>query len=240
MNVAPDAGVDGATTFDVGGPVGLFASLGGTPDAAAAGRTQQQRFSGLRPAWTPQVCTPTRLRHRTLRGCSATVTVSETTAADAGTDGTLTLCANSPATGLFAELGGTPDAGGSWADPTERAQRDLQPGIRPGCTPHAGRAGPARRSSTVTVSGTRLRTRVDGATTVCDVGGPVGLFAAWRTPDAGGSWTDANNNAFSGRTTGGERPGVHLHGDWRGTVCVATATVTVSETTAADAGRTAP
>ncbi|MDE1207492.1 gliding motility-associated C-terminal domain-containing protein, partial [Tenacibaculum larymnensis] len=46
-----------------------------------------------------------------------TVTVNGTTAPDAGTNGTLTICEGTTVTEtqLFAELGGTPDTGGTWS-----------------------------------------------------------------------------------------------------------------------------
>ena len=83
----------------------------------------------------------------------------------------------------------------------ERTQRHLRPGIRSRgrVHPHAGRAGPCPSVEHGDGVGERGSGRGPGrCTTVCDVGGPVGLFASWAAPDAGGSWTDANNNAFSG------------------------------------------
>ncbi|MEZ4758735.1 MAG: hypothetical protein R2810_02965 [Flavobacteriales bacterium] len=248
VNAAPDAGVDGATTVcDVGGPVGLFASLGGTPDAGGSWTdANNNAFSGTYdPAVdAPGVYTYTITGTAPCADASATVTVSETTAADAGTDGTLTLCANSPATGLFAELGGTPDAGGSWADPNGNAHSGT---FNPASDPAgvytytlAAQAPCPGDQSTVTVSvNAAPDAGLDGATTVCDVGGPVGLFASLGgTPDAGGSWTDANNNAFSGTYDPAvNAPGVYTYTVTGAAPCAsATATVTVSETTAADAG----
>ncbi|MBK9539781.1 MAG: hypothetical protein IPO12_13695 [Flavobacteriales bacterium] len=47
---------------------------------------------------------------------TATVTVTENAATDAGTNGTLDLCSNGASSGLFAQLGGTPQAGARGAD----------------------------------------------------------------------------------------------------------------------------
>ncbi|MCB0811524.1 MAG: hypothetical protein KDB96_19775, partial [Flavobacteriales bacterium] len=125
VNAAADAGLDGSITVcDVGGPVGLFASLGGTPDAGGTWTDAASNvFSGTYDPSVdaPGVYTYTVAGTAPCADVSATVTVTETTAADAGVDGTLTLCTSSPAAGLFAELGGTPDAGGSWTDPNGNA-----------------------------------------------------------------------------------------------------------------------
>ena len=78
---------------------------------------------------TPGVYTYTITGAAPCTNATATVTVTETTAADAGTDGAITLCSNGVATGLFAQLGGSPDAGGTWMDPNGVAHSaHLHPG----------------------------------------------------------------------------------------------------------------
>ena len=101
-----------------GGAIALFAELGGTPQAGGAWSGPSAVVGGqYDPAtMTPGVYTYTITGTAPCTNATATVTVTETTAADAGTDGAITLCSNGVATGLFAQLGGSPDAGGTWTD----------------------------------------------------------------------------------------------------------------------------
>ena len=48
---------------------------------------------------------------------AATVTIQVNTAPNAGTAGSLTLCADAPPTDLFQAMQGSPDPGGEWSDP---------------------------------------------------------------------------------------------------------------------------
>jgi gliding motility-associated-like protein len=49
---------------------------------------------------------------------TATVTITETGSPDAGNDGAVTVCENGASIALFAQLGGTPEAGGAWSGPS--------------------------------------------------------------------------------------------------------------------------
>ena len=106
-----NAGINGTLTICEGTTVTapqLFAELTGSPDvggswspALAGAGVYTYTVTAISP------CTGTD---------DATVTVSEQTNADAGTNGTLDICTGQIVTAaeLFAELGGTPDVTGSW------------------------------------------------------------------------------------------------------------------------------
>ncbi|MBK9074001.1 MAG: hypothetical protein IPL77_03310 [Flavobacteriales bacterium] len=59
---------------------------------------------------------------------TATITVTENAATDAGTNSTLDLCSNGASSSLFAQLGGTPQAGGAWSGPSAVAGGNLRSG----------------------------------------------------------------------------------------------------------------
>ena len=109
---APDAGSNGTLTTCEGDTLTtaeLFNVLGGTPDS---GGTWSPALAGAGTyTYTVAATAPC------TTDATAEVVVSEQAAPDAGTDGTLTICEGDTVTDaqLFAELGGTPDAGGAWS-----------------------------------------------------------------------------------------------------------------------------
>jgi len=109
----PNAGTNGTLTICAGSTVNaaeLFAQLGGTP---AAGGTWSPAFAGAGVyTYTVAAVAPC------TGNATATVTVSEQAQPNAGTNGTLSICSTASAQSLFAQLGGTPDAGGSWSGPS--------------------------------------------------------------------------------------------------------------------------
>jgi hypothetical protein len=116
----PDAGSPGNISLcSSDAAINLFAQLGGTPDAGGTWTGPSAVVGGqFDPAsMTAGVYTYTINVPPPCVNVSSTVTC-RASAAVCGNDGALTLCISSPASGLFAALGGSPDAGGTWAGPS--------------------------------------------------------------------------------------------------------------------------
>jgi gliding motility-associated-like protein len=174
----PNAGTNGTLTVCAGTTpteAELFAALGGTPDAGGTwsnvGLIYTYTVAATSPCATP---------------ATATVTVTEQAQPNAGTNGTLTVCAGTTPTEaeLFAALGGTPDAGGTWSN------------VGLIYTYTVAATSPCATPATATVTVTEqieLNSGLDGALTVCAGTTPTEaeLFAALGgTPDAGGIWSN--------------------------------------------------
>ncbi|MEA9412802.1 T9SS type B sorting domain-containing protein [Flavobacterium sp. PL02] len=106
----PNAGTNGTLTLCSGTTptnVQLFAQLGGTPDTGGIWTNVGDIYT-----YTVNAVSPCSL------SATATVTINRQTTPNAGTNGTLTLCSGTTPTNaqLFAQLGGTPDAGGVWTN----------------------------------------------------------------------------------------------------------------------------
>ncbi|MBK8950819.1 MAG: hypothetical protein IPM68_18765 [Flavobacteriales bacterium] len=196
----------------------------------------------------------------------STVTVTVTSTPDAGTDGAITVCDAGAAVDLFAQLGGTPDAGGSWTDPwaTPTADPSIRGPTRPVCTYTLAAPRPASAMSTVSrcsrqpkalapmpaaagpLGNARPSPPPDAtSTTGTEVRSrlrpraAVGLFAQLGgTPDAGGSWTDPLGNAHSGSfDPGTDAAGVYTYTLAALAPCLGDqSTVTVTVTSTPDAG----
>ncbi|MBS1938174.1 MAG: hypothetical protein JSS84_10245, partial [Bacteroidetes bacterium] len=120
--------------------------------------------------------------------------MSVTPSPGAGTDNSLTVCDQGAATSLFAALGGTPNAGGTWSGPSTVVGGMYDPAtMNPGAYVYTvtGTAPCGNASATVTVTETGSpNAGTNGAVTVCSTGGAVNLFSSLGgTPDAGGTWS---------------------------------------------------
>lgn len=140
---------------------------------------------------------------------SATVTVTVTSFLNAGTNNSVDVCTNGGNVDLFASLGGTPDAGGTWSD--DDASGALSGGffdpsqITPGTYDFTysliGQGACASSSATVSVNVTQApNAGADGALVGCDSETAVDLSTGLgATFDIGGTWNDDDaTGALSG------------------------------------------
>jgi gliding motility-associated-like protein len=205
-NAPADAGNDGSVTVcDAGAAIGLFAQLGGTPQAGGA-------WSGPSPVaggnYDPATMDPGAYVY-TVNGvapcasASATVTVTESASPDAGTDGAATLCANGAAIDLFAQLGGTPDGGGTWSGPSPVIGGSYDPAtmLAGSYTYTIAAVAPCPGASSI-VSITEEATGNAGTSAsidLCPGSAAVDLFnLLGGSPQAGGTWTHPNGITFDG------------------------------------------
>ncbi|MBK8339143.1 MAG: hypothetical protein IPK99_03635 [Flavobacteriales bacterium] len=197
-NTPPDPGVDGAITFcSTDAAVSLFAQLGGTPDAGGTWSGPSPVVGGMfnpanmnAGAYVYTVTGTAPCPYET-----ATVTTTINTPPDPGVDGALTVCSTDGAVDLFAQLGGTPDAGGTWTAPGGGAfGATFTPGTdADGVYTYTVNGVAPCPSETATVSmttNTPPDPGVDGAITLCSTDAAVSLFTQLGgTPDAGGMWS---------------------------------------------------
>ncbi|MBK9763973.1 MAG: hypothetical protein IPO87_11575 [Flavobacteriales bacterium] len=245
INTPPDPGTDGAITLcTTDAAADLFTQLGGTPDAGGTWSGPSALASG---SFDPSTMTAGVYVY-TVTGTApcpdetATVTVTVNTPPDAGTDGSITLCSTDAASSLFAELGGTPDAGGTWSGPSAVAGGMIDPAtMLAGAYIYtvAGTAPCPDETATVTVTiNTPPDPGTDGAITLCTTDAAADLFTQLGgTPDAGGTWSGP-----SALASGSFDPSTMTAGDYVYTVTGTapcpdeTATVTVTVNTPPDAG----
>ncbi len=244
-NAPANAGSDGSVTVcDVGAATGLFAQLGGAPQAGGT-------WSGPSPVaggnYDPATMTPGAYIY-TVNGiapcanAAATVTVTETSSPNAGTNGSATVCGNGAALGLFAQLGGSPDAGGTWSGPSAVVGGNYDPAtMDAGIYTYtiAAVAPCVGSSATVTITeNAPANAGSDGSVTVCDVGAATGLFAQLGgAPQAGGTWSGPSPVAGGNYDPATMTPGAYIYTVNGIAPCAnAAATVTVTETSSPNAG----
>lgn len=248
---APVAGAD--STFSVcssGGSFALFSRLKGNPDVGGAwtGPDGPVPSGTFNPASSPSgTYTYTVTGTSPCANATATVSITVVTAANAGSNGSVTLCSTSAGENLFGRLGGTPSTGGVWTKP---GGGTLAGGIYQPADP----SHPAG-TYTYTVTGTTPCPSVfatvqvtenqaphagtDAVTTQCSTNPPFDLGAILGGgPDAGGTWRNAANATVPSLFTPGTTPqGVYRYVVPGLSPCVNdTAQVTVNVNTAPMAG----
>lgn len=209
---APDAGNNGTLTVcSSGANVDLFTRLGGAPNSGGTWTT-----SGNIPfptgIFVPGTSTAGTYTY-TVAGTApcandqATVTVTQVTARNAGTNGTLTTCSSSAPTDMFPLLGGGPQAGGTWYKPVPPGgavagsfYNPALPGLPAGVYTYVltGTAPCPNDSATVTVVENQApNAGTNGTLTLCNTGATVNLISALGgSPGGSGSWLDPSNQPF--------------------------------------------
>jgi len=218
--------------------VALINSLGGSPQAGGT-------WSPAAPGgnYDPATMTPGNYVY-TVTGiapctnASATVTVAETGNPNAGTDGAITVCGNGAAVSLFAQLGGGPDAGGTWSGGLIGGMYDPSVNGSGAFTYTLAAVAPCLGDvATVTVTeNAPTDVGTDGNLTICTSSAAVALInSLGGSPQAGGTWSPAAPG-------GNYDPATMAPGPYTYTVtgiapCTnASATVTVAETGNPNAG----
>ncbi|MBL7952808.1 MAG: gliding motility-associated C-terminal domain-containing protein [Flavobacteriales bacterium] len=197
INTPPEPGTNGAITLcSSDAPASLFAQLGGTPDAGGTWTGPSAVVGGLIDPATMSagIYTYTVAGTAPCPDQNATVTVTINTPPEPGTNGAITLCSSDAPASLFAQLGGTPDAGGTWTGPSAVVGGLIDPAtMSAGIYTYtvAGTAPCPDENATVTVTiNTPPEPGTNGAITLCSSDAPASLFAQLGgTPDAGGTWT---------------------------------------------------
>ncbi len=218
---APNAGTDGAVTLcSTDGVFQLFGALGGSPDVGGTWRDPaNQIHSG---SFTPGTSTPGIYTY-TVTGLSpcdpdvSQVTVTVNAAPNAGIGATVTRCSNAANVNLFNQLGGSPNAGGTWTGPSGAHSNIFDPDVDPaGAYTYTvvGLAPCANAQATITmVVVQEPDAGTNGSITVCGNDAPFSLFGVLGgTPDGNGTWTAPGGGASTGTfTPGTSTPGVYTY-----------------------------
>ncbi len=243
-----DPGTNGSITVCANSAAfNLFTQLGGTP---ATGGTWTDPTGNAHGALFTPGTDPGGIYTYTVTGvgacgtstASATVTVAVNTPPDAGTPGSITLCATDAPIDLFAQLGGSPDAGGAWSGPSPVVGGQFDPAtMAPGVYTYTITVPPpcTNASSTVTVAVTAPPDAgADGALTLCVSSPAAALFSALGgTPDAGGTWSGPSTVSGGLFDPATMTPGTYTYTVAGNAPCPAdAAVVSVSLVTTPDAG----
>jgi len=247
VNIQPDAGTSASIAVcSTDASFALFAVLGGDPDVGGA--WTGPGGNAVPGTYTPGVSQSGTYTYTLLGGApcvtaNATVQVTQVPAAVAGSSATITICSDEPPFALVERLGGTPDAGGTWAGPDGPHGATFDPANdTPGAYLYtvAGTAPCSNASATLNIVVRQAPDAgSDASVTVCSTDGTLALFAVLGgDPDVGGSWTDPGGSPHSGSFV----PGSSAVGIYTYTVTglfpcsPSVATVTVSQNVAPNAG----
>ncbi|MBK9758405.1 MAG: hypothetical protein IPO90_00165 [Flavobacteriales bacterium] len=244
-NAATNAGTNGSLTLCSNGvSVALSTGLGAAPQAGGAWSGPSAVVGGnYDPAtMTAGVYTYTVTGVAPCANASATVTVTENAATNAGTNGSLTLCSNGVSVALSTGLGAAPQAGGAWSGPSAVVGGNYDPAtMTAGVYTYTvtGVAPCANASATVTVTeNAATNAGTNGSLTICDNGAASTLFTQLGSaPQAGGAWSGPSAVVGGNYDPATMTAGVYTYTVTGVAPCAnASATVTVTENTAPNAG----
>lgn len=207
-NVQPIAAQDALATYcQSDAAVDMFPLLEGLPDA---GGIWTDGTGATVPAiLDPQSATSSTFTY-TVTGiapcvdATAMVTITIVPGANAGSNGSVSLCSTDAPSMLFDALGGAPDAGGAWTAPNGQPSTGVhQPGTNlPGAYSYVvlGSAPCPNSTAIVTVAETvQPSAGTDGTASLCETGGPTQLLPfIGGTPSPGGTWTAPDGITVSG------------------------------------------
>ncbi|MBK8340482.1 MAG: T9SS type A sorting domain-containing protein [Flavobacteriales bacterium] len=238
----PNAGTNGSLSVcATSTTASLLTALGGSPDATGSWSGpstvigNNYNATTMTPGVYTYTVTPT---SPCVGNATATVTVTEQAAPNAGTNGSLSVCATSTTASLLTALGGSPDATGSWSGPSTVIGNNydattMTPGVYTyTVTPTSPCVGNATATVTVTEQAVP-NAGTNGSLTICSNDPSAALVASLGgTPDGGGAWTGPSAGIGGSYDPATMAPGVYTYTVSAAPCADASATVTVTENTA--------
>ena len=191
----PDAGINGSLIVCTStASVNLLDGLGGTPNIDGTWSPSLLSGTGV---FDPNADPAGTYTYTSGNGACGTVSsevvVTVVSLPDAGSDGTLSICADSPPIDLFNSLGGTPDSNGVWSPRLSSGTGIFDP-----ISDLAGTYTYTVDNGTCGITSAQVTVSIDsqsnpgenGRLSICSNAAPVDLFdSLGGNPDSGGVWS---------------------------------------------------
>ena len=196
ISANPSPGTNGTASLCANAaPINLFDSLGGAP---SAGGTWSPALTSGTGVFDPAVDAAGTYTY-SINDCSgnpqtADVIVTVTPLPNTGSNGAISLCPGDPATDLFNQLGGTPDAGGTWSPALTSGTGVFDPAVDAAGTytyTVTNSCGSSNNDVVVTITA-NPSPGTNGTLTICSNAGSTDLFnQLGGSPSTGGTWSPA-------------------------------------------------